>query len=319
MATIDKHIANAIETLKSTPDNGIHPLNATYLNGRSYEDIVSRMSKNRHFKSRDSGRNNGVYTYYKFASFPIDNAGNSCSLTVDGRIGGWNNGNKGYLSRIISNRDGVAATGTLIGNADLNLCDLVVYTSGTTSTNSTAVLYIKTYSWFAFDFTLGTMSGAEDIYDGKGSTATPSGTFAWSLNQNRNKFLQIRDDGDVLKQGQSVALVSQIPSVTHYTARLYVGVKDNPGSGATSNGSTYLKLFEDSTRRDQYNIKGTGATTVTSDGSGNISINTPTKAADADKLDGQDSSYYLNYNNLKNRPTTYKYTYQNGYLVVQAL
>ena len=43
------------------------------------------------------------------------------------------------------------------------------------------------------------------------------------------------------------------------------------------------------------------------------------KAADADKLDGQDSSYYLNYNNLKNRPPAYKYTYQNGYLVVQAL
>lgn len=54
MATIDKHIANAIETFKSTPDNGIHPLNATYLNGRSYDDIVSRMSKNRHFKSGDS-------------------------------------------------------------------------------------------------------------------------------------------------------------------------------------------------------------------------------------------------------------------------
>ena len=71
--------------------------------------------------------------------------------------------------------------------------------------------------------------------------------------------------------------------------------------------------------RDQHKITGSGATTVTSNASGDITITTPTKAADADKLDGQDSSYYLNYNNLKNRPTAYKYTYQNGYLVVQAL
>ena len=117
--------------------------------------------------------------------------------------------------------------------------------------------------------------------------------------------------------GQSFIFTT--PSVTHYTARLYVGAQNTQASGATNNGGTYLKLFEDSTRRDQYNIKGTGATTVTSDVSGNISINTPTKAADADKLDGQDSSYYLDYNNLKNRPPAYKYTYQNGYLVVQAL
>ena len=41
-----------------------------------------------YYKTGDSGRDNGVYTYYKLASFPIDNAGNSCSLTVDGRIGG---------------------------------------------------------------------------------------------------------------------------------------------------------------------------------------------------------------------------------------
>ena len=142
-------------------------------------NLDAKADNHRHFKSGDSGRDNGVYTYYKLASFPIDNAGNSCSLTVDGRIGGWNNGNKGYLSMIISNRDGIAASGTLIGNALLNeLCDLVVYTSGATSTNSTATLYVKTYSWFAFDLTLGAMNGAEDVYDGNGVTTTPTGTLA---------------------------------------------------------------------------------------------------------------------------------------------
>ena len=160
-------------------------------------DLNAKADNHRHFKSGDSQRNAGVYTYYKLASFPIDNGCNSCSLTVDGRIGGWNNGNKGYLSMVISNRDGVAASGTLIGNADLSLCDLVVYTSGTASANSTAILYVKTYSWFAFDLTLGPMSGAADIWDGQGTNTTPEGTLAWSLSENANKFLQIRDNGDI--------------------------------------------------------------------------------------------------------------------------
>ena len=150
-----------------------------------------------HSKSGDSLRNPGSYVYYKLASFPIDNSGNSCSLTIDGRIGGWNNGNKGYISMMIPNRDGVAASGTLIGNAQLSLCDLVVYTSGTTSKNSTAILYVKTYSWFAFDLTLGTMSGVVDLWDGQGIKTTPTGTLAWTLSGNVNKFLQVRDDGSI--------------------------------------------------------------------------------------------------------------------------
>lgn len=187
----------------------------------SYNDLLNKPNldakadNHRHFKSDDSQRNPGVYTYYKLASFPADNAGNSCSLTVDGRIGGWNKGNKGYLSMIISNRDGISATGTLIGNAQLkDLCDLVVYTSGTTSANSTATLYVKTYSWFAFDLTLGAMSGANDVYDGKGVKTTPAGTLAWELSKKINDFLQVRDDGDIWKKGKSVALVSQIPDIS---------------------------------------------------------------------------------------------------------
>lgn len=127
--------------------------------------------------------------------------------------------------------------------------------------------------------------------------------------------------------GQFLSVAGGIPkwvgnpnTDTHYTARLYVGVKDQAStSAASTNGTVYLKLVENGTIRDQHKIAGSGATTVTSNASGDITITTPTKAADADKLDGQDSSYYLDYNHLKNRPPAYKYTYQNGYLVVQAL
>jgi hypothetical protein len=70
---------------------------------------------------------------------------------------------------------------------------------------------------------------------------------------------------------------------THWTSHLYVGAKSsnnsNASNAATTNGNTYLKLFDDSTLRHQYNIKGTGNTTITSDASGNIVVNSPTTLA----------------------------------------
>lgn len=59
---------------------------------------------------------------------------------------------------------------------------------------------------------------------------------------------------------------------THYTAYNYVGAADSASNAATSNGSTYLKLYENGTKRSQFKVSGTGATTVSSDSSGNITI-----------------------------------------------
>lgn len=62
-------------------------------------------------------------------------------------------------------------------------------------------------------------------------------------------------------------------SITH----LYVGAKssnnNNNSNSTTSNNNTYIKLFDDTTLRHQYQIKGTGLVTVSSDASGNITIN----------------------------------------------
>ena len=52
----------------------------------------------------------------------------------------------------------------------------------------------------------------------------------------------------------------------------YIGAKDTPSNAATTNGNTYLKLYENKVKRSQFNIKGTGATTVTSDKDGNVTI-----------------------------------------------
>ena len=123
---------------------------------------------------------------------------------------------------------------------------------------------------------------------------------------NRDYNVQVKSDGTMKVN------VPWTDTNTHYTARLYVGAQNTQASGATSNGGTYLKLFEDSTRRDQYKITGSGATTVTSDASGNISINT----------DISGKANQSDFNNLKTKVDSivqYKYTYQNGYLVVQEL
>lgn len=64
------------------------------------------------------------------------------------------------------------------------------------------------------------------------------------------------------------------------TTGLYVGKADEKSNSATTNGNTYLKLFDNDTKRSQHLINGGGATTVTSNASGTIEISTPIKTLD---------------------------------------
>ena len=64
---------------------------------------------------------------------------------------------------------------------------------------------------------------------------------------------------------------------THYTTTLKVGASATATANAsTTNGNTYLNLMDNTTVRDSHKIVGTGGTTVTSDASGNITINSTT-------------------------------------------
>lgn len=60
---------------------------------------------------------------------------------------------------------------------------------------------------------------------------------------------------------------------THFITGLYVGKASEKSNSATTNGNTYLKLFDNDTKRSQHLIHGTGLTTVASDASGTITIN----------------------------------------------
>ena len=60
---------------------------------------------------------------------------------------------------------------------------------------------------------------------------------------------------------------------THYTTKLFATSSSGTAHAATTNGNTYLRLFDDSTARQSIKIVGSGATTVTSDANGVITIN----------------------------------------------
>lgn len=60
---------------------------------------------------------------------------------------------------------------------------------------------------------------------------------------------------------------------THYTTKLFATSSSGTAHAATTNGNTYLRLFDDSTARQSINLTGSGATTVTSDANGVITFN----------------------------------------------
>lgn len=78
-----------------------------------------------------------------------------------------------------------------------------------------------------------------------------------------------------------------IDTDTHYTAKNVVTSSSTSKSNATAtNGNVRLNLIENSAVRSTHKIVGTGATTVTSDSSGNITIDTPIKTINGESIVG---------------------------------
>lgn len=81
----------------------------------------------------------------------------------------------------------------------------------------------------------------------------------------------IKDSGFTI--GKSVPSDAKFTD-THYTTYLYAGT-GTAQNAATTNGNTKLTIVDNTTVRNSVIIKGTGGTSVTSDSSGNITINSP--------------------------------------------
>ena len=81
--------------------------------------------------------------------------------------------------------------------------------------------------------------------------------------------------GTIGGQTFKITMPSNPNTDTHWTTMAYIGAKDSKSNAATTNGNTYLKVYDDSTIRSQHLIKGSGATSVISDSSGNVEVKTP--------------------------------------------
>lgn len=81
--------------------------------------------------------------------------------------------------------------------------------------------------------------------------------------------------GHITGKGTTTMTMPGNPNTdTHHTAKNIVGASATATANATAtNGNVYLNLIENNAVRSKHKIAGTGATTVTSDSSGNITIN----------------------------------------------
>lgn len=79
-------------------------------------------------------------------------------------------------------------------------------------------------------------------------------------------------DTDAVNVKQLKDYVSANDKDTHWTSHMYVG-SGTAANAATTNGNTKIALADNSTVRNTLTIKGTGATSVTSDANGVITIN----------------------------------------------
>lgn len=79
--------------------------------------------------------------------------------------------------------------------------------------------------------------------------------------------------GTININGTDTALYAPTNTDTHYTTYLKVGASATAiSNAAATNGNVYLNLMDNSTIRDSHKIVGSGATTVTSDANGVITI-----------------------------------------------
>lgn len=105
--------------------------------------------------------------------------------------------------------------------------------------------------------------------------------------------------GTLTINGTDTDLYAPTNTDTHYTTGLKVGASATAtANAAASNGNVYLNVLDNTTVRDSHKIVGSGATTVTSDSNGNITINSTNStynlgsfgitatAAEINKLDG---------------------------------
>lgn len=228
-----------------------------------------------------------VPNYGTAAAGTIDNQANDWVLTKnnDGTVGWYklpaNAFNNSTYSVVSTSANGLAPK--LISSNTANITS-TYYILASSNGSATPSWYKMPATAFANDNTTYTLSGALSgntfqttltPSTGSATAATvPAMTAAKSDTNGAAGLVPAPSAGDQNKflRGDGTWV---IPTDSHYTTHLYVGVSGTAAKGSTTNGNTYIKLYDNSTARESYKIAGTGRVTVTSDANGNIAINTP--------------------------------------------
>jgi ribosome-associated protein YbcJ (S4-like RNA binding protein) len=85
------------------------------------------------------------------------------------------------------------------------------------------------------------------------------------------KTLTAGDNVTITGDASSITISSKDTN-THYKTYLYATGASGKANAATSNGNTYLRIFDNTTARSSINVKGTGSVSVSSDANGVITI-----------------------------------------------
>lgn len=164
--------------------------------------------------------------------------------------------------------DGVAFDGT---------ADITHY--GTCSTAAATVA--KTVSITGFNLVTGARALVRFTTTNTGAVASltlnVNGTGAKSIKYRNGNLpsagtLAANRTYEFVYDGTNYQLLGDLDTDTHYTSHLYVGAQSTNTNAAVTN--PYLKLYDNTTARESHQIKGSGATSVASDASGNITIST---------------------------------------------
>lgn len=127
------------------------------------------------------------------------------------------------------------------------------------------------------------LTAENKVLDGALYVATDTGTLWMGISS--SSLIQIKDNintnttytltksgGTITLKGSDGSSVNVTDSNTHYTTRIVAGAANGTANAATINGNTHINVTDDNTFRSGVVIKGTGATSVTSDANGNITV-----------------------------------------------
>ena len=290
MAKIQNHVENTVDNLRDSAGN-VHEINAAYFDGKGAEEYATTddlptqatSTKLGLVKSSTTGtaanrdynvQVNSDGTMKVNVPWTDTNTSHNHSAGV-GLVGSGSAGTSGTYTYKAKLRSETALTvdsaaATALGRVYPVAVDKSGYLSVNVPWTDTDTDTKVTSA--ANHYTPTADSSAQLSVDASGTT-----TAAWnSTSLVTGVNLQRDSKGHVTGLTvDSIKMPANPNTDTHYNAYLYAGPKSTNAAGDTTNGNTYLKLIENDTIRTQCNIKGSGATTVTTDIHGQITINTP--------------------------------------------